>query len=95
MDQVAVSMALVSSPSPSKSGQSVKFTATLTSNGILPAGTVTFSYNGTTLGTATIGGGKAVFSTTALPQGADQVTATYAGNADFGSASASVTQTLN
>jgi hypothetical protein len=95
VDQAVVSMALASSPNPSKSGQSVKFTATLTSDGNLPAGTVTFSYNGTTLGTATIAGGKAVFSTTALPQGADPITTTYAGSVDYSSASALLTQTVN
>jgi len=42
-----------------------------------------------------LSGGKAVFSTTILLQGSDQVTATYAGNADYTAASASVTQTVN
>ena len=95
VDQATISMALASSPNPSNSGQSVKFTATLSSNGSLPTGTVTFSYNGSTLGTATIAAGKATFSTKALPAGMDQVTATYAGSADYSSATASASQTVN
>ena len=96
VNQAVVSMTLSSSPNPSTAGQSVKFTTTLTSNGMLPNGqTLAFSYNGTMLGSATITGGKATLSTTTLPSGTDQVTATYAGNANYGSASASSTQTVN
>jgi Bacterial Ig-like domain (group 3) len=75
----------------------VKFTATLTSNGGLPAGgKVTFTFDGTTLGTATISaGGAAVFSTAALPHGSDTVNATYAGNSDYSAALASVIQEVN
>ena len=90
-----ITLALTSSPNPSKLNQSVKFTATLTSNGSLPTGTITFSYNGTTLGTGTISGGKANHSVTTLPAGADQVTATFAGTANYSSASGSVTQNVN
>ena len=77
--------------------QAGEFTATLTSNGGLPNGQiVTFTYNGgMTLGTATISGGKAIFTTSASPSGSDQVTATYAGTADYSSASNTVTQTVN
>ncbi len=96
VNQAVVSITLGSSPNPSTTGKSVKFTATLTSNGSLPNGqTVTFSYNGARLGAATITGGEATFSTTALPSGSDQVNATYAGSAEYSSASASVTQTVN
>ena len=56
----------------------------------------TFSFGSTTLGTAKIGStGLAVFSTTALPHGSDVVKATYAGNANYSAATASVTQTVN
>jgi hypothetical protein len=48
----------------------VKFTAMLSSNGSLPNGQeVTFSYAGKTIGCATIFGGKATLSTTAMPSG--------------------------
>jgi hypothetical protein len=91
-----LAMTLTSSPNPSTAGKSVKFTATLTSNGSLPnRQQVTFSCNGTIWGTATIREGKATFSTMALPAGSDVVTASYAGNVDYSSASTSVTQTVN
>jgi hypothetical protein len=96
VNQAQITLSLASSPNPSSSGKPVKFTATLTSNGGLPNGQiVTFSYNSTTLGTAKISGGKAIFSTTALPVGSDQVSASFAGNADYGPASNTVTQTVN
>ena len=97
VSQASVSMVLTSTPNPSTFGQSVKFTATLTSNGGVPTGQpVTFSYNGATLGTANVNGkGVATFSTTTLPRGSDAVTATYAGSMDYSSTSASVTQVVN
>lgn len=91
-----LTMTLTSTPNPSTAGKSVKFVAVLSSNGSLPnSQQVTFTYNGTTIGTATISGGKATFSTSALPSGRDVVTATYAGDANYNSASRSVTQTVN
>ena len=93
VNQATITMSLTSAPNPSPSGTSVKFTATFTSTGRLPTGTVTFSMGATTLGTATISAGKATLSTTTLPQGT--VTATYAGSADYSAATASVTQVVN
>ena len=96
VNQAHITMILASSLNPSKQGQAVKFTATLTSNGGLPNGqTVTFSYNGNPLGTGTISGGKATLSTTTLPVGRYVVSASYAGDANYSSATASVTQTVN
>jgi hypothetical protein len=97
VSQASVTMGLTSTPNPSTFGKSVKFTASLTSNGGVPSGqTVTFSYNGATLGTANTNSiGVATFSTTALPRGSDVVTAAYAGSVDYGSASATVTQVVN
>jgi hypothetical protein len=89
-------MALTSSVNPSTAGKIVKFTATLSSNGKLPTGTVSYSYNGTQLGTGSINpSGVTVFSTSALPSGADTVTATFAGSADYSEASAEMTQNVN
>ncbi|MGA8439389.1 MAG: Ig-like domain-containing protein, partial [Candidatus Sulfotelmatobacter sp.] len=91
------SMTLTATPNPSITGKSVNLTAKLTSNGGLPVGrTVTFTYSGSTLGTGNINGaGAATFSTTAMPQGSDQVTATYAGSNDYGPASASLMLVVN
>ena len=73
----------------------MKFTATFTSTGGLPKGTVTFGLAETTLGTVTIDRGEATLSTKELPAGSDVVTATYAGDADYSAAMASVTQVVN
>ena len=74
----------------------MKFTATQTSNGGLPNGqTLTFSYNGSPLGTRATSGGKAILSTTTLPVGRDLVMAISAGDVNYKSAAASATQAVN
>jgi hypothetical protein len=97
VQQATISATLTSSPNPSTQGQAVKFTATLTSNGGLPTGqTVTFSYEGKALGSGTIGsGGKASLTITTLSVGSDVIIATYAGDTNHSSATASVTQVVN
>ena len=95
VNQATVTMKLTSSLNPSTAGQSVKFTATLSSTGSLPTGPVTFSYNGTTLAQVSITRGVASFSTKTLPQGSDVVTAAYAGSTNYSAASAMVTQTVH
>jgi len=87
-------------------GQPVTFTAVVTGvPGAIPTSTVTFTYTppggvptplgpahplvGTTSGTAT-----AKISTSALPLGASTITATYSGDANFTTATGSVTQTV-
>jgi hypothetical protein len=97
VSQAGVSIVLTATPNPSTFGKSVKFTATLTSNGSLPIGQpVTFGVNGTTLGTANVSSqGVAMFSTKTLPEGADAFTVNYAGSVDYSSASASATQVVN
>lgn len=94
-----ITMTLTSTPNPSTAGRPVKFTATLTSNGGLPTGSanpVTFTIGDTILGTANPSAtGVVTFSTTALPQGSDVVTASYAESVDYSAASASVTQNVN
>jgi uncharacterized repeat protein (TIGR03803 family) len=95
VNQAKIRIELSSSPNPSTSGETVQFTATLASTGGLPTGVVTFSYDGTTLGTGTISGREAIFSTNTLPVGADVVEASYTGNADYSSASATITQTVD
>jgi hypothetical protein len=86
---------VTSSKNPSSEGQSVTFTATVTLAYATPAGTVTFTNGSTTLGAATLAGGKAKLAVTTLPVGSDTVTATYAGTADFGGSSGSIVQTVS
>lgn len=78
---VATSMALASAPNPSTFGQSVTFTATVTSGSGVPAGTVTFTEGATVWASnvAVNGAGQAAFSTTALSVGSHTLTATFSG----------------
>ena len=68
-------------------GQSVTFTATvsdLSPGGATPdGGTVTFSDQSGTLGSATLTDGVAEFTTSSMEAGADTVTASYGGTAAF------------
>ena len=71
------SIGITSSRNPSSVGQSV----TLTANLSLGSGSVQFYDGATLLGTATISGGRATLTTTALAAGSHAVTARYLGSA--------------
>ena len=111
---VVPAVTVLRTPSPSSGsivvGASVTFSVTLSANsfGVAPTGTVTFMNGSTSLGAASLvgtaatstvaAGGKASFSTTALPAGTDSVTAVYSGDGNYGgstslSVSISVTTT--
>jgi uncharacterized repeat protein (TIGR03803 family) len=76
---------LTSSPNPSTRGHAVTFTAVVTSSeGAPPNGeAVSFMKGNTVLGTGTLSGGSASFSTSTLPPGTAGVTAVYAGDLNF------------
>ena len=82
---------LVSSVNPSKVGQSVTFTASVTPEfGGTVTGTVSF-YDGTTLlKTVALSGGAAKFVTTKLAAGSHTIKATYNGSTSFTGSSASL-----
>ena len=91
--------ALSSSPDPSVFGQSVTFTATVSpvapATGT-PTGTVTFKDGATTLGTGTLSGGSASFSTNGLSVASHSITAVYGGDVNYNtSTSAALTQVVN
>src|SRR6202166_1727940 len=67
-------------------GQSDTLTASVTSiGGVVPTGTVTFSSNGSQLGTpVTLTNGSATLVTIALPVGSDSITAVYSGDSTYG-----------
>jgi hypothetical protein len=89
------STALSSSVNPTAFGESVTFTATMTSSGGTPTGSVTFMLGSTALSTVTLSNGSATFTTSALPVGGDSLTATYGGNTTFAtSASGPLVQTV-
>ena len=75
---------------------SVSLTATVSGNGGIPSGNVTFMDGTTTLSTLAVNGsGVATYSTSSLAVGAHTITAAYAGDAnDAGSNSAPVTVTV-
>ncbi len=96
VNKATTTTALASSLNPSTYGQSVTFTASVTSGfSGTPSGSVTF-YDGTTaLKTASLSGGAAKFTTKTLASGTHNITATYNGSASFSGSSASLTQTVH
>ena len=83
--------------SPSTYGQAVTFTATASSAGGTPDGTMTFYDGATPLGTATLNGaGLGSLTTTLVAVGTRSITAVYNGNGQYtGSTSPARTQTVN
>ncbi|HYF79316.1 MAG TPA: Ig-like domain repeat protein, partial [Symbiobacteriaceae bacterium] len=100
VNAASTDVTLVTSPNPTKYGDAVTFTATVTVEAPgtgTPGGEVIFKEGATELGRATLAGGTASFSTTSLSVGSHSVTAEYAGSTSFaGSATAAaVTQVVN
>jgi subtilisin-like proprotein convertase family protein len=78
---------LVSSANPALPGADVTFTMTVSAvapGDGTPNGTVTFKADGNILGTGSLSGGQAAFTTNNLAHGSHTVVAEYAGNANFG-----------
>ena len=75
----------VTNPSnPSVFGQTVTFTATVTSSTLgTPTGIVTFSDGGTSIGTSSLASGKATLPVAYAGLGTHTITATYAGDTNF------------
>jgi uncharacterized repeat protein (TIGR03803 family) len=93
----ATTTTLSSSPNPSTHKQTVTFTAVVTSNAAAPPSgeTVSFMKGTTVLGTGTLNGGSASFTTSTLAVGTTSVTAVYAGDLNFvGSTSNTVAQVV-
>jgi streptogramin lyase len=87
--------ALSASTASAVTGQSIKFTATvsdLSPGGATPnGGTITFRDQNGAIGSANLVAGTAELTTTSLPAGADTITASYGGTANF---AASTTGTI-
>ena len=82
----AATTSLVSSRNPSVFGQSVTFTATVSSSlGGTPTGKVTFQNGGGPLATISLSGGIAHYSTSKLGAGSFSITALYGGDSQNGS----------
>lgn len=95
VNKAATTTTLSSSANPSVFGQSVTFSAAVTSSAGTPTGSVNFASDGTPLGATTIAGGQAVLTTPALPVGSHTITATYSGDPNFQTSSDTLTQTVN
>jgi hypothetical protein len=92
----ASSTALNSSFNPALLGQSVTFTAVVSSAipGI-PTGSMTFYNGGTALGSSPLSGAQASLTTAALSLGTHSITASYSGDANYaGSTSAALVQSI-
>ena len=92
--KIPTTTTLTSSLNPATAGQTVSFTATVTSGqGAPPNGeNVTFKQGTTVLGTVPLSSGTAVFSTSALPPGTTAIVATYGGDATLASSAKTVYQ---
>jgi hypothetical protein len=88
----ATAATLASSPNPSTAGQPVTFTAVVSSTvGPPPDGeTVSFEKGETVLGTGTLNGGSATFTTTTLKIGTTAVKAVYGGDSNFAGSTSKV-----
>ncbi len=92
--QTTSAATIMSSLNPSTLGQAVTFSAQIASPTVMPTGPVTFTAGKTVLGTAQLSGGEATFTTSSLPTGSTVVKATYNGDSNIKSSSASVTQVV-
>jgi len=99
VNRAASTTIVVSSLNPSEFGQSVTFTATVSSTaGGIPTGTVTFRDGTVDIGTAALNAsGQAVFTTASLAIGAHNIRATYNGDTTYAGSSGTVSgrQTVN
>ncbi|WP_244942927.1 beta strand repeat-containing protein [Streptomyces inhibens] len=95
--QASTTTSVISSPDPSVVGQPVTFTAIVAPvapGAGTPTGTVTFVITGGPTLTATLSGGTASVTTSALTAGTHTVTATYSGDPSFTGSSGTDTQTV-
>jgi hypothetical protein len=90
----ASTMTITSSANPSYAGQSVTFTAAVTSSGPAPTGSVVFTSGSTTLATVALSGGSASYATQISSAGNQSITASYEGDGSNGSSSAAVNQAI-
>ena len=74
------------------SGQSVTFTATVApqSGSGTPTGMVTFNDGANSLGTVSLSGGTAAFTTASLAVGSHSITAAYSGDTNFAASTSSI-----
>ncbi len=94
VNKANTSTSLTSSLNPSKVGQYVKFTATVTSTTTTPTGTVAFMDGTKTLATTYLTQGIATYSTNTLTSGTHSITAVYNGTPNIAGSKSSVLQQI-
>ena len=82
VDKYPTTTTLSSSPNPSQLGQTVTFTATVTSAGPTPTGKVEFKDGTKEIKSVTLSGGVATLTTSKLAVGSHSITAEYTGDDD-------------
>ena len=92
---IATTTAIIASPSPSASGRSVTFTATVSAGSTVPTGSVTFKDGNTTLATVTLANGTASYATSSLKAATHTITASYIATASLAASTASLTQVIS
>ncbi|MGH3769262.1 MAG: Ig-like domain repeat protein [Pseudonocardiaceae bacterium] len=90
VNTAATTTALTSSANPALPGQAVTLTATVTSPAGTPTGQVTFTSDGTALGTVSLTGGQATLTTSALAIGGHSISAGYGPDPNFATSSATL-----
>lgn len=97
VNSAATATMLTSSVNPSNFGESVTFTATVTSGGSpVTAGAVTFRIDGSSVGTVSVdGSGEAVFVTSVLETGTHLVAADYDGATGLAASSDTLDQVVD
>jgi hypothetical protein len=95
--RASTTTSLGSGPNPSTYGQSITFTATVTSSAPgTPTGNVIFTEGATTLGTSTLVGGTATLGVSTLSAGTHHIVASYSSDSAFrASVSTPVAQKVN
>jgi hypothetical protein len=95
VQKASTTTTIASSLNPSLQGQPVTFVAKVTSVTTRVIGTVTFTAGNITLGSVALKSGKATITTSNLPPGSTEITATYAGTPNISGSSAAVIQVVN
>lgn len=85
---------LTSSLNPAAFGQSITFTATVTASGIQPTGTVTFYDGINNLGTFSLSGATASFTTSSLSVATHSISITYTGDDNYNQGSGALLENV-
>jgi large repetitive protein len=94
VNQASTTTALASSQNPSTVGQPVTLTASVSSAGGTPTGSVEFFDGSTSLGVVNLSGGTAALPTSTLTAGSHGITAVYSGDPNFLTSQGTLTQTV-